>query len=235
MSLLVLIPCYRESAHIGAVVREVAALGHSAVVIDDGSDDGTAAAARAAGAEVIVHERNQGKGAAIATGIRRALADPDCAAVVLMDGDGQHLPAEITRFTEEFGRSGAVAIVGSRMADTRAMPLVRRLTNRFMSALLSWQMGRRVTDTQCGFRLLARPVFPLALECASGGFSAESEILCQLALRGHEIREVPVSTIYGDEKSKIRPVRDTVRFFKMFLHFRAQRRKISRDTREGGK
>jgi len=148
-----------------------------------------------------------------------------------MDGDGQHLPEEIARFAEEFGRGGADCVMGTRMGDTRGMPWLRRLTNRFMSGLLSWQMGARVTDTQCGFRLLSRAVFPLALECASGGFSAESEMLCQFALRGHVIREVPVSTIYGDEVSKIRPVRDTLRFAGMFMRFRRERRKFRRECK----
>ena len=232
-SILAIIPCFQEEAHIGEVVRGVAALGMHAVVVDDGSSDRTADAAREAGAEVIVHAKNSGKGAAIATGVRRAMQDPECEAVVMLDGDGQHLPAEIPRFVEEFGLCHADFVIGSRMADTRGMPALRRATNRFMSALLSWQAGRKISDTQCGFRLLARSVFPIAIECASGGFSAESEILCQLSIRGFSIREVPVSTIYGDEKSKIRPGRDTVRFVKMLLHFRAERRKLLK-ARSGG-
>ena len=232
-SILVIIPCYQEAAHIGTVVRDVAAIGLRAVVIDDGSTDGTAEVARAAGAEVIVHEKNSGKGAAVATGVRRAMQEPSCEAFVMIDGDGQHLPAEIPRFVAEFRQCHADFIIGTRMADTRAMPPARRRTNRFMSALLSWQAGRKISDTQCGFRLLSRAVFPIALECASGGFSAESEILCQLSIRGFSIREVPVSTIYGDEKSKIRPGRDTIRFVKMLLHFRAERRKLLKARTSG--
>ena len=95
-----------------------------------------------------------------------------------------------------------------------------------MSWLLSRQLGCRISDTQCGYRLIARRAFPVALDCTSGGFSAESEILLQLALRGFAMCEVPVSTVYGDELSKIRPVHDTLKFIKMLAHFRKQRRRF---------
>ena len=222
---LVLVPCFREQGRIGAVVSETVALGHPVVVVDDSSDDDTSAEAEAAGAKVIRHEVNQGKGPAVATGLAHALAG-DWDAVVMLDGDGQHLPVEIGRFLDAFAESRPDFVIGTRMADAATMPVVRRLTNRFMSWLLSRQLGCRITDTQCGFRLIARRAFPVALSCTSGGFSAESEILLQLALRGYAMREVPVSTVYGTERSKIRPVRDAIKFIKMLAHFRRQRRRF---------
>ena len=222
---LVLIPCYREQGRIGGVVRETVALGHPVVVVDDGSDDATSAEAEAAGAKVIRHEVNKGKGPAVATGLAHAQAG-GWDAVVMLDGDGQHLPAEIDRFLDKFREEKPDFIIGTRMADAAKMPLVRRCTNRFMSWLLSRQLGCRISDTQCGYRLIARRAFPVALDCTSGGFSAESEILLQLALRGFTMCEVPVSTVYGTELSKIRPVRDTLKFIKMLAHFRKQRRRF---------
>lgn len=221
--IMVLIPCYREEGAIGSVASDAVALGYDTVVVDDGSDDDTAAEARKAGATVLVHEVNQGKGKALETGLHHAI-DNGYDAVVIIDGDGQHLPGEIERFVEAYRDTGADLVIGTRMGDTSNMPFVRRQTNRFMSWLLSRQLGRKVSDTQCGFRMIARSAFPTALSCSSGGFSAESEMLLQLGLADMAIVEVPVSTVYGDEVSKIRPVRDTVRFINMLHRFRRERR-----------
>ncbi len=213
----VLIPAYQEGSRIGAVVREVLPFCPRIVVVDDGSADGTAVAARAAGATVLVHARNQGKGAALQTGFDYA-REQGAAFVLTMDGDGQHAPADIPGFLEAFARGDAPVLVGDRMEDPRAMPFVRRMTNRFMSWLLSRKMGQRVPDTQNGFRLYRTDVLP----DMSGGdarFAAESEILLILSRRGVRIGSVPVRIIYGDERSKIRPVRDTLRFIRMLRAF----------------
>ena len=213
------IPCYMERGRVGETVRGVSRAGFPAIVVDDGSTDGTAAEAREAGAlEVIVHERNAGKGAAMATGLRRALAR-GFDAVVLMDGDGQHAPEELPRFAEAF-RAGASVVLGTRMADHRGMPFVRFATNKIMSAMLSRKLGRKATDTQCGYRLLARSAVEVVLRSSSAGFAADSEQLLLLAKAGFDFTEVPVSTIYGGEKSKIRPLRDALRFFAMLKKYK---------------
>jgi len=213
----VLIPAYQEGSRIGAVVREVLPLCPHVVVVDDGSADDTAAAARAAGATVLVHDRNQGKGAALQTGFRYA-REQGAAFVLTMDGDGQHAPADIPAFLDAFARGDLPVLVGNRMEDPNAMPFVRRLTNRFMSWMLSRKMGQRVPDTQNGFRLYRTEVLP---EMPDGDtrFAAESEILLILARRGVRIGSVPVRILYGDERSKIRPLRDTLRFFRMLRAF----------------
>ena len=225
VKVMVLIPCYGEAENIGGVVSRCVSLGFPTVVVDDGSKDDTARIAEAAGATVIRHEANHGKGAAIATGLEYATTT-GYEAIVMMDGDAQHLPEEIVRFADRFAAERPDFIIGTRMAHVKNMPLIRYLTNRFMSWLLSREIGQRVSDTQCGFRLISAKVIPVALSCTSSGFSAESEILLQLGLGGYRISEVDVSTIYGSEKSKIKPVRDTIRFFKMLKHFRSQRRKL---------
>ena len=224
---IAVIPCFHEVGRIGKVATAVAASGLPVVVVDDGSADGTYEEACTTPATVLRHEVNKGKGAALSTGFTYALAHGYDASVTL-DGDGQHLPTEIARFIERFARGGCDMIVGTRMGNTADMPFVRRQTNRFMSWLLSRELGQPVHDTQCGFRLLSRKAMELSIGCKTGGYSAESEILLQLALAGMKIAEVPVSTIYGDEKSKIHPVRDTIRFFRMLLHFRAERRAAGR-------
>lgn len=227
---LVLIPCYQEEARIGNVAESSISLDYDTLVVDDGSKDKTSEVARAAGARVLRHEINRGKGHAVAAGLQHAL-DLGYDAVIILDGDGQHLPSEISRFIDAFSLMHSDLIIGTRMANTKNMPFIRRQTNRLMSWLLSHQIGHRISDTQCGFRLISKKAIPIALHCTSDGFSAESEILLQLALTGHRISEVPISTIYGDEKSKIRPVRDTLKFIKMLRHFRQQRLQLKRKNK----
>jgi glycosyltransferase involved in cell wall biosynthesis len=212
----VLVPAYQEAGRIGRTVAAIREHCDKVIVIDDGSGDRTAEEAGAAGAQVIRHPRNLGKGAALHTGFEHALQQ-NYEFLITMDGDGQHDPADIPAFIAAFDRTQAPVVVGNRMDDPATMPLVRRCTNRYMSWLLSRRMGQRVPDTQNGFRLYARAAFPLLVATVCTGFAAESEVLLKLAGSGLRIASAPVKIIYRDEKSKIRPVRDTIRFFRM-LH-----------------
>lgn len=215
----VIIPAYREAKRIAGVVREVLKHIRPVIVVDDGSPDSTAAEAEAAGAIVIRHARNLGKGAALNTGFTHAIRER-FDFVITMDADGQHAPADIPRFIEEYRRSGVAVLVGSRMADPKGMPLIRKLTNRCMSWYLSRAMGQSVPDTQSGFRLYGAKALPLAAT-KSSRYDAESETLLRLAFNKIKIGSVPITVIYrGDEKSKIRPFRDTLRFFKMVWNFK---------------
>jgi glycosyltransferase involved in cell wall biosynthesis len=222
----VVVPAYHEGGRIGAVVRGIKQWIVDVIVVDDGSSDGTAAEAEAAGADVVRHERNKGKWAALETGFQKARAS-GYAYVITMDGDGQHDPADIPAFVSAHRETGLPVLVGSRMEDVKAMPLLRLLTNRFMSWLLSREMGQRVPDTQCGYRFYRIDVIA-GVQVESGGFAAESEILMDLSHRGVTIGSVPVSTIYGTEQSKIHPVRDTILFFGMLRRYRRARRAVGR-------
>ncbi len=216
----VLIPACNEEGRVGAVVREVRDYCPDVVVIDDGSADRTAAAAAGAGATVLAHVHNQGKGAALQTGFDHAREHGYDLAITL-DADGQHAPADIPAFLKAYERTGSPLLVGNRMDNPAGMPWLRRRTNRFMSGLLSRLMGQYVPDTQCGFRLYHRSAFPQGpYDAASRRFAAESEVLLRLALQGRKIGAVPIQTIYGSEKSKIHPVADTLRFFRMLRRFK---------------
>ena len=210
-----LIPSYFEEGHLREVVERTRRHVASVLVVDDGSTDRTAEEARLGGAEVIRHEVNRGKGAAIKTGLRHFLTEPGVRYLILLDGDGQHLPEEIPAFLTEAGREPAGLLIGNRMTDTRRMPFVRRMTNRFMSSQISSVCGQAIPDTQCGFRLVSAELFAPLAEAASQNYDYETEMLAIAARRGLRIGSVPVSTVYGDEKSKIRPVRDTIRFFQL--------------------
>jgi glycosyltransferase involved in cell wall biosynthesis len=211
-----IIPAYNEEKHIADVVeRTLQQLDH-VLVIDDGSPDATAERARAAGAEVLVHQKNLGKGEAIKAGLRYWL-ERGFRHVVILDADGQHLPEEIARFIAA-APTGAHLFVGTRMSDTRTMPFVRRLVNRYMSRRISRVCGQTIPDTQCGFRMLDAAVIPLVLE-GSERFDYETEMLIVVSRAGFRVGAVPISTVYGDEVSSIHPVRDTIRFLKLMRRY----------------
>ena len=218
-----LIPCYFEEKHIQDIARRTLAQLDQVLVVDDGSTDATEAEARKSGAEVIRHSTNQGKGAAIKTGLRELSARAGLEYALILDGDGQHLPEEIPNFLAAAERTRAPMLVGTRMSDTRTMPFVRRMTNRFMSWQISRVCGQPVPDSQCGFRMIHRDLAPALAAIGTVKFDYETEMLVVASRRGCKIEAVPVSTIYGDEKSKIHPVRDTVRFYKMMARFKRER------------
>ncbi len=210
-----LIPAYFERRHIREVVQRTRQQLERVVVVDDGSTDQTAREAADAGAELLRHEVNQGKGAAIKTGLRRMKEDAAIEYLILLDGDGQHLPEEIPAFLAEANTAGAAMLVGNRMTDLRAMPLVRKLTNQYMSWQISRLCGQRIPDSQCGFRLIRADLFAPLTAASANNYDFETEMLVIASRLGHRIAPVPVSTVYGEEKSKIRPVRDTIRFFRL--------------------
>jgi hypothetical protein len=213
----VVIPAYREEKHVGEVVLRTRAQLDRVLVVDDGSSDKTAAHARAAGAEVIVHPENRGKGETIKTGLRHWL-DQQFEFVIILDADGQHRPEEIDRFLNA-ASNGAVLVLGNRMNDVSRMPLLRRIVNRYMSKRISRLCGQEIPDTQCGFRMLHRQLIPELLGGAAR-FDYETEMLIIASRKGFRIQSVPISTVYSDEVSSIHPVRDTLRFIKLMQRYR---------------
>lgn len=211
-----------EEGRIGRVVEGVRKYCDSVVVIDDGSTDNTAAEAKKAGAVVIRHDVNKGKGVSLDDGFKYA-REHGFEFVITMDADGQHDPDDLPGFFNEYSNSGVPVLIGSRMANAMGMPLVRRLTNVFMSWLLSRKMGQCVPDTQCGYRLYRCDLLD-GLSVESGRFAAESEILLYLADKGVRMGAVPVKVIYRDEKSKIHPVRDTIRFLSMIKRYQERKK-----------
>lgn len=224
--ILVLLPAYNEARAIADVVRGVLDYLPHVLVIDDGSADETSSRAREAGAEVIRQEPNQGKGIALERGFAHA-RDQGFEAVVTMDSDGQHSPSDLPAFVAAFEAGAYPVLIGNRMDRTSDMPWIRKWTNRCMSYLLSRVMGQSVPDTQNGFRLYRLDAIE-GLNLDSAGFAAESEILLHVATRQIRIGAVPVQTLYGDEESKIHPVPDTFRFFRMLGRFRREMRRARR-------
>jgi len=209
-SVLAVIPAYNEQGRIAAVVRGMLALGLPVLVVDDGSRDATAAEALAAGA-IVFTQPNGGKGRAILSGSRWAV-NHGYAAVLLLDGDGQHAPHEALPLIAAW-RQGADLVIGSRTRCTLQQPLHRRFLNRMSSLLVTLAAGQRVLDSQSGFRC-CDPRLLLRLPFSGCRYDLETE-MCVLAARaGQRIFETPITAIYNDKKSGVHPVYDTYRFFR---------------------
>jgi glycosyltransferase involved in cell wall biosynthesis len=212
------IPAYNEEKHLGDVVRRTRQVLDRVLVVDDGSSDTTAAVAKAAGAEVIVHPDNRGKGESIKVGLRH-WTDRGADWVVVLDADGQHRPEEIERMLSAAENGAAALLIGNRMNDVATMPLVRRSVNRYMSNKISRACGQQIPDTQCGFRMLHRDLIP-ALLSGTNRFDYETEMLIIASRKGFQVVSVPITTVYSDEVSSIHPVRDTIRFFQLMRKYR---------------
>jgi len=240
---LVVIPAHDEAPRIAAVVRG-AAQHLPVLVVDDGSEDDTAAVARAAGADVLRRRPNAGKGAALRAGFRHAL-DGGYDGVVTLDGDGQHDPAEIPAFLDAFapraagprGASGGFAdasappdlVVGRR--DFSRMPPTRRLANTIGGRAFSWAVGVAVPDNQSGYRLVGRRLMEASLTSAEGGFEFEVEMLAACIARGWRVGWVPIRTIYTGGPSHIRPAAHVRHFFRAVA---AARRTVRETRRSAG-
>jgi glycosyltransferase involved in cell wall biosynthesis len=222
------IPAYQDEKHIGDIARRTRERLDHVLVVDDGSTDQTEQRAREAGAEVIVHAQNEGKGEAIKTGLTHWLGaanpssgqDRQITWVVLLDSDGQHLPEEIDRFLLAAASvTRPTFFIGNRMDDVARMPLVRRVVNRYMSNEISRVCGQKIPDTQNGYRMLDRQLIP---DMLGGGhrFDYDTEALIIASRKGYRIESVPITTVYTDQVSKIHPVRDSLRFFKMMRRYR---------------
>jgi glycosyltransferase involved in cell wall biosynthesis len=222
---LALIPAYNEAEHIARVVKS-ARVHLPVLVVDDGSGDDTAQRAEAAGASVLRQSPNQGKGAALRAGFRRAMAE-GYDAVLTLDADGQHDPAEMPAFVKSCSATQADLIVGQR--DFRKMPWARRLANTLGRWLFSWAMGRPIADNQSGFRLLSRRLMEAVLDSGESGFEFEVDMIAVCVERGWTIEWVPIRTIYAGEKSHIRPGAHTLNFVRVVWQLRQRRKKQEAD------
>ncbi len=216
MRTCVIIPTYNEAEQIGGLIREIRLQDLDVLVVDDGSADNTASIARDNGAVVLTSEKNRGKGFSLIKGFDYCTGH-SYDAVITMDGDGQHLPADIPFFLRLATYSDSAIFIGNRMHKTKNMPALRFLTNKFMSWFLSRLTKQEIPDTQCGFRLIKSGVLN-HIKLTTSQYETESEILIKAARLGYKIESVPIKTIYaGEEKSRINPFIDTLRFIRLVI------------------
>jgi glycosyltransferase involved in cell wall biosynthesis len=212
------IAALNEESTISAVVRGVLGSVDHVIVVDDGSTDRTAERARSAGAEVIAHSANRGKGHAVRTGLERVFGG-GFTHVLLLDGDMQHLPEEAGSLVAAAAASGADVVLGARRFQRDRMPASRYHANRVGSRVLSWFVGVPVEDTQCGFRVFRVDALrPLRLTAT--GYEVETEMLVKVRRRGGRVATVPVTAVYAGQRSKLRPVTDTTRTCFLAVYYR---------------
>lgn len=218
MNAVALVAAYNEASTIADVVRGVRPFVSDVLVIDDGSTDGTGDRAREAGAVVITHQDNRGKGHAVRTGLAHLLRGT-ATHIVLLDGDMQHLPEETPRLLETAGATGADVVIGERRFDRARMPASRYHTNRIGSRALSWFVGVPVGDTQCGFRVFRADALR-GMPLSASGYEIETEMLVKLRRLGGRIASAPVTAVYNGQRSKLRPIRDTTRTCFLAVYYR---------------
>jgi len=214
LTLAVILPAYNEEAHIGDVLSAVPGWVDRVIVVDDASTDGTARVAESTGdprVTVLRHERNQGVGAAMRTGYRLAIDDGfDLAAK--MDADGQMRPEELERLVEPIVMGLADYAKGNRFyfrGAASSMPAHRGFGNTALSFLTKFASGYwHVYDSQCGFTVTRVPFLKLLdLDDLSEDYFFENDMLIKLNALNARVVDVPVSTIYGQERSGVRPGR----------------------------
>lgn len=193
---VVIIPAYNEEGTIAEVIVRSLPYADTVLVVDDGSTDATAAVAACAGAQVISHPLNRGLGAAIGTGMQAA-RNLGADVVMTLDADGQHLPEEIPRFVEALGH-GADAVIGSRMLTFEGnMPFLRRVYQRIGNVVTFLLFGKRVTDSQSGFRAFSARAAD-AMDLRTDRMEVSSEIISEIHRCQLTYAEVPITAVYTD-------------------------------------
>ncbi len=208
---LAVIPAHNEAQTLGMLVARARSY-LPVLVIDDGSSDDTARIARQAGATVIEHAVNKGKGASLQTGFAYALKH-SYDLVLTLDADGQHDPDEIPLFLKAFNEERADLIIGQR--DFSKMPPVRRLSNWLGTHLLSRAIGMHLPDNQSGYRLISRRLLEISCDSDENHFEFEVEMIIHCVIRNFTMRWIPIRTIYQGEKSHIRPLQHLIHFIRI--------------------
>ena len=212
MSCCVLIPCLNEEKAIARIVNEVLALGLDVIVVDDGSDDRTPDIVATLPVTLLRHDRRRGKGEALRTGFREVLRQ-GYDAVVTMDGDGQHLAADVPRLIAAAHRYPGHIVIGARLLDKAQQPKGRRRANAVADWGISVACGQAIADTQSGQRLYPRSVIDM-VDIAADHFVFEAALLIAASReRGVRVASVPIASRYHGEfrLSHFRPVRDVTR------------------------
>lgn len=218
----VVIPSFNVERSIREVVERIPKEIFEKIVVDDGSRDRTGEMAKKAGARVVVHDVNYGKGRAIRTGASIAKGD----IIVFLDADLQHRPEDIYKLVEPIQKDRADITIGSRfLGNTKAMPFVRKISNFISTALIRLFFGINIGDTQSGYRAIKRE-FLEKMNLESERYNIETEVLSYAGKFHMRIEEVPIETIYGDEKSHFTAL-DIPKFIYLlfYLKFHEMRKK----------
>ena len=206
MSILVCIPAFNEEHFIGKLIKNCLKYADQVVVCDDGSVDNTYEIADAAGANVIRHEKNCGKGEAFQSLFQFA-RHSNVDVIVTIDGDGQFLPEEIPKLVKKIESNEADVVIGYRFDGAAEMPNYRKFGNKMLDKMTNMATELSVRDTQSGFRAYSKNIIKL-IDFKKKGFGADTEILIDAAKNGARISEEKVSVIYhtGSQTSTKNPI-----------------------------
>lgn len=216
MKTCLLLPAYNESSTIGRIIQKASLFVGRIVVIDDGSTDNTAEIATAHGAVELKHAHNRGKGRALRTGYDYALQN-GYELIAAMDSDGQHDPMDLPRFFDHFRRTRPDILVGARFKERLRMPLHRRLNNCLVSTVGSALCGQSVPDFQSGYRLIKAEVLK-TVRLNTERYETESELLIKAGRLGFRIESTSIQTIYGDEVSNVKTLREMRLFTRLLIN-----------------
>lgn len=219
MAFCVVIPAFNAASTLPAVVREVIETGAPILIVDDGSTDGTGDSVRHLPAQIVRHEHNRGKGAALRTGFRWALEN-GFEGVVTLDADGQHEPRAIQMVAQAAQKGGLDVLIASRYAQFQEMAGLRAWWNRFGVWCMRRRTGFSITDSQSGFRWYSAKMLR-QVELTADGYNLEMEVLMKAWRGGFLIDSIPVPARVADGRSTshYRAVRDTWRICMTFLRY----------------
>lgn len=208
------IPFYNESKTINRIVLETLKYVSFVIAVDDGSTDGSPDNIPITeNVTLISYKKNCGKGYALRKGLEKGI-EKGFLKLVTIDADSQHDPEEIPTLIS--GLTNYDIVIGNRLNDLKGMPLQRRISNKITSFLLSIKTGQKILDSQCGFRAYRADVVK-KITTVEDGYEAETEILIKASRHGYKIGFANVSTIYGDEESKMMPIKTTFGFIKLLF------------------
>ena len=188
------IAAYNEQAHIKSVVQETKKHVDEVVVVDDGSKDNTKELAKEAGAAVLSHIINLGKGAALKTGCDYALEN-GAGSIIAIDADAQHNPKDIPRF---LGSLKGCEVVLSYRQYSEAMPPILKFGNHFINKTIKFLYGLEIKDSQCGYRAFTANAYK-KLRWKASDYSIESEMIAKIGKYKLSYKEIPIETVYSDK------------------------------------
>jgi len=208
------IPFFNEKETLKFVLDETLKYVQFIFTVNDGSDDDTYVNLdNESKIKLINLDRNYGKGKALSVGFSEAVSE-GFENIITLDADLQHEPKYIPKLIE--GLQSFDIVIGNRLKNLKGMPIQRRLSNTLTSFFLTVKTGQNILDSQCGYRAYKAEVLR-KVKTDFSGFEAESEILVKAAKKGFKIGFVDIPTIYGNEKSKMRPVQAIVGFLRVLF------------------
>ena len=222
--ILAAIPAFNEERYIGTIVLKTRQYADEVIVLDDGSTDNTSGIARLAGATVIRHEENKGKGAAVQSLLAEAKKkNPD--ALVILDADAQHNPDEIPNLLRPIISGDSDLVIGSRERQRSNIPLYRRIGQKVLLYAARILSRKRLSDSESGFRAFS-PRAVAELELSQNGFAVETEMIAAAAEKGLTVTEVPISVIYTEDGSTLNPIRHGLDVLARILAMISERRPL---------